>query len=137
MDPATFAAELVKAYIAVMIVLFMVVAPVAVVAALFLWRLHAEDRSADEREPKPWLRLSLVLALTGTIGAIAAAYFGLAAARRLATGLNLPDWLAPVTVTLFFALELISITNALYLRLLRRRRGREGRSRPPPWGADD
>jgi len=128
--------DMAEAYILGVTLLIAAMGPVSIGAAIFLWRLHAEDRAVDTRVPVPLLRLSLVLASEATVSAAGAVYLAAAIVLRL-LGHPLPAGLLPVTVTILLALEIVPVLSAVYLRWLRRRRGRNGGVRPPPWSPDD
>jgi len=128
---------MVEAYITGVTLVIVAMGPVSIGAALFLWRLHAEDRAQDTRIPVPALRLSLVLASEATLSALGAVYLAAATALRL-LGHPLPAALLPVTVTILLGLEIVPVLSAVYLRWLRRRRrSNGGRVSPPPWSRED
>ena len=99
---------------------FVALAPISIGAALFLWHLWHEDHSAPG-EPTGF---SLVLALTGTIGAAVSTYLGWASWHYLVGNHDLVRALGPLTLAAFWALGAIPILNASYLRWLRRGRRR-------------
>ena len=128
---------MIEAYITAITVLIVAMGPLSIGAAIFLWRLHAEDRAMDTRVPVPTLRLSLVLASEATLSAVGAVYLAAATALRL-MGHPLPAVLLPVTVTILLGLEIVPVLSALYLRWLRIRRARNGgKAGPPPWSRED
>ena|SRR5436190_8291188 len=101
--------------------LILLMVPVTIVVALFLWRLYVHDWRRDTRIPRPLLRLSLVLAIEATITAIGSSYLGVATVL-VRSGHPLPaDW-APVSVTIILALELPPALSAGYLLWLNKRR---------------
>lgn len=97
--------------------LAVVIAPLSAGAALFLWRLHQDD--VRDNGPEPRWRLSLVLALTGTVSAIAAVWLGSVALLMLLEQQDLVRRFGGFTVTALLVLDGIPIVNALYLRWLR------------------
>jgi len=101
-------------------VAFVLLAPISIGAALFLWHLWREDHAAPG-EPTGF---SLVLALTGTIGAAASSYLAWASWQYLEGNLELVRALGPITLAAFWALGVVPILNAAYLRWLRRGRRR-------------
>lgn len=98
-------------------ILIIGIAPFSVGAAAFLWSLHAVDRGKDTRNPKPLLRLSFVLAVVGSISAVAGTYLGVVAFLRLLGLVALASALAPITLAAFVLLDLVPIFIALYLRM--------------------
>lgn len=98
-------------------VLFVVIAPLSVGAALFLWRLHAEDRAAHRDGPR--IRLSFVLAVTGSAAAAAGTMLGVIALLVLLGYRDLARFFWPGALLAFVALDMIPVANALYLRWLR------------------
>ena len=96
-------------------------APISVGAAWFQWAVWREAVAADPTGRR--LRLSLVLAISSTIGAASSTY--LAAAAILAVWSDVAravvQDLRPLTFAAFIALQFISILNAGYLRWLRSR----------------
>jgi hypothetical protein len=124
-------------YIGIVTVLIVLMVPVALSAAVFLWRLYAEDRAADERQPRPFIRLSFVLAVKGSIVAVGASWLGAITIWRI-TGHEVPSEAVAVSVTMVLALEIAALISPLYLRWLRLHRfRRDGASSPPPWSKDD
>jgi hypothetical protein len=96
-------------------------APISIGAAAFLWKLHAKSRHVDTREPKPLLRLSLILSITGTMGAAVSLLLGIAAVLYLVEGgAGIVRQLGLVVNAMFPVLGLVSIINALYLWWLER-----------------
>lgn len=94
-------------------------APASIAAAVFLWVLHGKSRKLDTRNPKPRVRLSLVLSITGTIGALASTFLGVASILYLVqNGDGIVRQLGLAVYLTFPVFGLISIINALYLRWL-------------------
>lgn len=108
-------------------------APVSVAAAIFLWQLHSKSRRLDTRNPKPILRLSLVMFVTGAIAAAAALELGIASIFYLLGLIEITQRLGLPTFLAFVVLDYIPVINALYLRWLARdRRGGGGESPSEP-----
>jgi hypothetical protein len=123
--------DFVAAYTALVVGIAVIVAPVALLGVVFLWRLHGEDRRQDERIPKPLLRLSFVLALTSTLSLVSCI-------SLLALVAILPSELPQARITLVVLVEVLPVINGGYLFWLRRSRFRGiGKRRPPPWSSDD
>ena len=104
--------------------LLIILGPFTVAAAIDLWRLWWEDWLVDERRTRPTIRLSLVLAVTGTIGALGQTLLFVASVAYFLGVRELLTRLTPAAVSLGL-LEggLITIINAGYLRWLRRHFG--------------
>jgi hypothetical protein len=97
---------------------FVILAPISIGAAVFLWHLWHEDHAAPG-EPTGF---SLVLAITGTIGALVSTYLAWASWHYLAGNHDLVRALGPLTLAAFWALGAVPILNAAYLRWLRQGR---------------
>lgn len=95
--------------------------PLSLGAAGFLWKLHNDVRAADGREHQPFIRLSFVLAIVGTIAALAGTYIGVLAAvfllgfRQLAAAL----YGSPLYFIALVALDAVPVLIAGYLRWAR------------------
>lgn len=110
---------------------FLITAPLSLGACVFTWVLHHDDRRADTRQPKPLIRLSLVMAVTSTLAAAAALFLAIVSGLRL--GLldfaldrsTAREIVSDATFWLLAALELLNlipIVNAGYLAWIRRDR---------------
>ncbi len=97
-------------------VAFVLLAPVSIGAAIFLWQLWRDDHAAPG-EPTGF---SLVLAITGTVGAAVSTYLAWASWHYLVGNHELVRALGPLTLAAFWALGAVPILNAAYLRWLRR-----------------
>lgn len=94
-------------------------APLSIAAAVFLWLLHGKSRRLDSRVPKPRLRLSLILSITGTLGALASTFLGVSSFLYITEGGDgIVRQLGILVYLTFPVLGLVSIINALYLRWL-------------------
>lgn len=121
--------------VTIVTVIFVGLAPVAAIGAIFLWGLYRDD---VRESPGRRVRLSLIMALTGSIAALAATELAIASAFRIAGYREIVAALTPITLGALVALDFIPLLNAGYLRWIRGRRfEREGKRRPPPFGDDD
>lgn len=103
--------------------------PVLVWLTAYAWQLHGKSRRLDQRKPKPWLRLSLVMAFTSTIALIGATILMAASASFLAGRTDLAQRLGAATVFTYVIFILVPIINAGYLRFAERG-GEEQTPRP-------
>jgi hypothetical protein len=108
----------VSPFYAVLSFLLIALWPISVGSAAFIWRLYREDRQ-DGRRAR--LRLSLVLAATGSAGAAVQSFLALVTILALMGRGNIVRGLLPAVFASFIVLGLIPITNAAYLRWLRSR----------------
>lgn len=98
-----------------------VLVPIAIGGARWLWKLHREVVAADGPDGRPLIRLSLVLAIVGTVAATIGAYFGFVVFLRHAGFPEAAANLAPLTVAGIVVLEVLPTVIALYLRWARGR----------------
>ena len=98
-------------------VAFIVLSPISIGAAVFLWGIRVDDRTSPG-EPAGF---SLILAITGSVGALVQAYLAVASWQYLEGNLELVRTLGPITLAAFWALGAVPILNALYLQWLRSR----------------
>lgn len=94
--------------------------PLSVHFSAYLWSLHKKSRILDTRKPKPLIRLSLVMALTGTLGAVGASILALSSVFFLINRPDLSGALLPLILAVFVLLDTLPIINAAYLRWLER-----------------
>lgn len=104
--------------VTIIAILMVLLAPASVGSAAFLWQIHAESRRLDDRYPKPHIRLSLIMAVTGTFAAAAASLLGVAAGLYLLGNSAASTALSPLILVAFVLLDLIPVVNAAYLKLL-------------------
>lgn len=130
-----------KAYIDALSVVALVIAIVSIAASAFMVGLVLEENvlARETGRPLGWRRLTLtrVLTVATVIVQVFALYIGILAGLRLAGSPPL-TWTAPISATVFVALEGVPLLFAGYLAVLRRRRRHQlGRATPPPYGPED
>ena len=99
-------------------VLAVVIAPLSIGCAVFLWWVYWQDLRNDPR--RGWIRLSLIMAISSTIAAIVSSYIAIVVVIRLSGFPEIAKQLTPFTVLAFLALDAIPLMNAAYLLWLRR-----------------
>lgn len=99
-------------------VLAVIVAPLSIGCAVFLWWVYVADLRTDPK--RGWVRLSAIMATSSTIAAIVSSYIAVVVILRLSGFADLARQLTPFTVLAFLALDVIPLMNAGYLLWLRR-----------------
>jgi hypothetical protein len=93
--------------------------PIAILGARWLWNLHREVVANDGRAARPTIRLSLVLTIVGVAAAAIGSYFGFVVVLRHVGFADVAEHLAPVTIAAILALEMAPFCIAVYLRWAR------------------
>jgi protein-S-isoprenylcysteine O-methyltransferase Ste14 len=101
-----------------LLALFIPSAVLSMGATLYLWRLHAHDRTEDARIPRPRVRLSLVMAATATLATAISLYFAVLLSLRLTISPGIFAHTALFTVFAIWTLSILPLIQAGYLRWL-------------------